>query len=62
MSERPEWWEPGLSVAEIASWEAAERTVAEAPLLRPGDDTYERLRPLVGGTFAAPAREERGAA
>ena len=62
MSERPVWWKPAMSEAEIADWEGAERAVAPAPELRPGDEVFEQLRPLVGSWLATPAREERGAA
>ena len=60
--QRPEWWEPGMSEAEIQIWESAEREAARAPALTPADDVYLRMRQLMGGCLAAPAREERGAA
>lgn len=61
MSERPAWWKPGMSEAEIQIWEAAQRTADAAPELRPGDDVHMQIRQLLGGCLA-PAREERGAA
>lgn len=39
---------------------AAKRAAAAAPELRPGDDVYEALRPLLAGVLAP--RQERGAA
>jgi hypothetical protein len=47
--DRPVWWEPGMSEADIAVYEAAdrcaERGYREAPI-RPGDDIALRLQAL----------------
>lgn len=59
---RPEWRKPGMSAEDAAVWEAAERAAAAAPELRPGDEPWERLRPLLAGWLAPPPVEERGAA
>jgi hypothetical protein len=62
MTGRPEWWKPGMSEAETAIWEAAQRTADAAPELAPGDDVHMQIRQLLGGCLATPAHEERGAA
>jgi hypothetical protein len=60
--ERPTWRRDGMTDAEIAAWEAAERAVADAPPIRPGDDVYLRLRTLLGGCLNRPATKADRAA
>lgn len=60
---RPAWYHTGMSAEDAAVWEAAERCAAQAPEIRPCDDAYLKLRPLLSGWLTEPvARPERGAA
>lgn len=61
-SERPEWWRPGMTAQEIEWWQAAERAVADAPEIHPGDDVWMDLVPRVGGLLKrSTASRERAA-
>lgn len=60
---RPRAWEHLVeSPADRAVWEAAERAAASAPEIKPGDDAYLRLRPLLQKWLNQPSEQERGAA
>lgn len=52
------WYSPGMSPAEIRLWEAAERAAAQAPEIRPGDDVWRALEPLLGGCLAPDKRPQ----
>lgn len=61
-ADRPAWWRPGMTDAEVSVWEAAERAAGSAPEIGRGDDVYLELRPLLAGWLTTPPRETRDAA
>jgi len=60
-SETADWRRDGMTDAEIAAWEAAERAVADAPPITPGDDVWMALRPGWAGVLKRPAARDRAA-
>ena len=62
---RPQWWRPGLSPEEIASWEASERAAEqgyrEAPVL-PGSQIATDLQRMFSDLPARLREQQRGAA
>lgn len=56
------WRKPGMAAEDVAVWEAAERTAAQAPEIRPSDPAYMALRPLLTGWLSPAPAQERGAA
>lgn len=59
--QKPDWRRDGMTAAEIAVWEAAERAVADAPPITPGDDVWMALRPGWAGALKRPAARDRAA-
>lgn len=59
--DKPTWWKPGMTDAEAADWEAAQRAADSAPEIQRGDDVWMDLRPLVAGWLKPTTARDRAA-
>jgi hypothetical protein len=59
--EKPDWSRDGMTPAEAAVWEAAQRAADSAPEIRRGDEVWMDLRPLVAGWLKPAAVGDRAA-